>query len=42
MLIELPLVASATWTPFIVTGPSPNSFDRRRRSWLPPIDVKTN
>src|SRR6185436_5101699 len=41
MLMELPVVASATWTAFIVTGPEPNSFDRRRRACEPLIDVKT-
>src|SRR4051812_2200018 len=39
--IAPPPVDSATCTAFIVTGPSPSSFDRRRRSWLPPIDENT-
>src|SRR5262245_37105986 len=39
--MALPLVDRATCTAFIVTGPSPNSFDRRRRSCCPPIDVNT-
>src|SRR5262245_20836494 len=39
--IALPEVERATCTAAIVTGPSPNSFDRRRRSCWPPIDVNT-
>ena len=32
---------TATWAALMVTGPLPNSFEKRTRSWLPPTETCT-